>query len=125
MIYLNFNPQGNIGTWNKKVGDKIEPGDILCSIETDKATVDFEMQDEGFVAKLLFEEGTKDIPLGVPLAIIVDEEDDIAAFKDYQPTGGAPKKAAPEPAAQSTPAAEPAPASTPAAAPTPSAPVAA
>lgn len=41
------------------------------------------MQDEGYVAKLLFEEGTKDIPLGVPLAIIVDDLDDIAAFKDY------------------------------------------
>ncbi len=35
--------KGNIGKWNKKVGDPIKPGDVLCSIETDKATVDFEM----------------------------------------------------------------------------------
>ena len=35
--------KGNIGVWYKKVGDKIEVGDVLCSIETDKATVDFEM----------------------------------------------------------------------------------
>ena len=99
------------------------PGDILCSIETDKATVDFEMQDEGFVAKLLFDAGTKDIPLGVPLAIIVDDEDDIAAFKDYVPEGKAeaPKQAAPEPVAEATPAAAP----TPSAAPVQAAPVAA
>lgn len=105
--------QGNIGTWSKKVGDKIQPGDILCSIETDKATVDFEMQDEGYVAKLLFEAGAKDIPLGVPLAIIVDDVADIAAFKDYQPSGNA----ASAPKAEQ--AAKPAPASTPVA-PTPS-----
>ena len=35
--------KGNIGSWTVKVGDKIAPGDVLCSIETDKATVDFEM----------------------------------------------------------------------------------
>lgn len=35
--------KGNIGTWSVKVGDTIVPGDVLCSIETDKATVDYEM----------------------------------------------------------------------------------
>jgi pyruvate dehydrogenase E2 component (dihydrolipoamide acetyltransferase) len=35
--------KGNIGEWYVKVGDKVAPGDVLCSIETDKATVDFEM----------------------------------------------------------------------------------
>lgn len=35
--------KGNIGEWNVKVGDEIAPGDVLCSIETDKATIDFEM----------------------------------------------------------------------------------
>ena len=47
---------------------------MLCSIETDKATVDFEMQEEGYVAAMLFEAGTKDIPLGKVLAILVEEE---------------------------------------------------
>jgi len=43
-IYIcNYSLKGNIGAWKVKVGDKIGPGDILCSIETDKATVDFEM----------------------------------------------------------------------------------
>lgn len=75
--------KGNIVSWHKKVGDTIAPGDILASIETDKATIDFEMQEEGFIAKLMFPEGAKDVALGTPIAIIVDDEDDISAFKDY------------------------------------------
>ena len=35
--------KGNLGAWNVQIGDKVGPGDVLCSIETDKATVDFEM----------------------------------------------------------------------------------
>jgi pyruvate dehydrogenase E2 component (dihydrolipoamide acetyltransferase) len=104
--------KGNIGSWSVKVGDKIGPGDVLCSIETDKATMDFEMQDEGYVAKLLYEEGTKDIPLGKLLAILVDDEDDIAAFANYTDDGAGAAPAAPQAAAAPTPAA---------AAPTPSA----
>ena len=94
--------KGNIGEWNVKVGDAIAPGDVLCSIETDKATIDFEMQDEGFVAKLMYEAGAKDIPLGKVLAILVDDKDDIAAFADYKDESVA---AAPTPAA--APAAAP------------------
>ena len=77
--------------------------------------MDYEMQDEGYVAKLLVEEGTKDIPLGRVLAILVDEEEDIAAFADYVDDGAA---STPAPAAPAAP--EPAPAA--AAAPTPAAP---
>ena len=91
----------------KKEGDSIKPGDILAQIETDKATVDFEMQEEGYIAKLLFAEGTKDVKLGTVVAIVVDSKDDIAKFKDY--TGGdAPKTAAPAaPAAPKKEAAAP------------------
>ena len=70
--------KGNIGAWAVAVGDKVAPGDVLCSIETDKATIDYEMQDEGYVAAVLYEAGTKDIPLGKVLAILVDDADDIA-----------------------------------------------
>lgn len=103
--------KGNIGEWYVKVGDKVGPGDVLCSIETDKATVDFEMQEEGIVAATLFDAGTKDLPLGTVLAVLVEEEDDLAAFKDYKgeeaPAASAPPTpaAAPEPKAQATPAA--------------------
>lgn len=77
-----------------KEGDEIKPGSILASIETDKASVDFEMQEEGYIAKLLYPEGTKDIPLGKPIAIIVDNKEDVAKFKDYkvEETKATPKK---------------------------------
>jgi hypothetical protein len=56
--------QGAIGTWQKKPGDSIAPGDVLVEIETDKAQMDFECQDEGFLAKVLVESGEKDVPVG-------------------------------------------------------------
>lgn len=88
--------KGNISTWHKKVGDKISPGEALCGIETDKAVVDFEMQEEGYIAKILYGDGAKDIELGLPLAILVDDEEDIAAFADWAPgSGSAPAQAAP------------------------------
>jgi pyruvate dehydrogenase E2 component (dihydrolipoamide acetyltransferase) len=76
--------QGNIGAWKKSIGDKISPGDVLLEIETDKATMDFECQEEGYLAKILIAEGAKEIPVGKPLAVIVDSAKDIAAFKDFK-----------------------------------------
>lgn len=55
---------GNIGAWNKKIGDSIEPGQVLVEIETDKAQMDFEFQEEGVIAKILKETGEKDVPVG-------------------------------------------------------------
>jgi pyruvate dehydrogenase E2 component (dihydrolipoamide acetyltransferase) len=55
---------GNIGTWQKKPGDTIAPGDVLVEIETDKAQMDFEFQEDGVIAKLLKESGEKDVPVG-------------------------------------------------------------
>lgn len=69
--------QGNIAKWKKKEGDKINTGDILCEIETDKATLEFECLEEGFLAKILASEGSKDVPVGQPIAIMVEDEDDI------------------------------------------------
>ena len=89
----------------KKEGDSIKPGDILAQIETDKASVDFEMQEEGFIAKLLFPEGAKDVKLGTIIAIVVDSKDDVAKFKDYS-AGSAPQAAA-APAAPKKEAAAP------------------
>ena len=84
--------QCNIKQWSKQVGDEIAPGDVLAAIETDKAVVDFEMQEEGYVAALLYPEGAKDVPLGAAVAIIVENEEDVAAFANYDPSsaGGAP-----------------------------------
>lgn len=56
--------KGKITKWNYKVGDKIEAGDILAEIETDKSSVGFEMQDEGYIAKLLVGESS-DVEVGM------------------------------------------------------------
>lgn len=55
---------GNIGAWQKKVGDSIAPGDVLVEIETDKAQMDFEFQEEGVLAKILKDSGEKDVAVG-------------------------------------------------------------
>lgn len=55
---------GNIGAWQKKVGDSIAPGDVLVEIETDKAQMDFEFQEEGTIAKILRDAGEKDVAVG-------------------------------------------------------------
>ena len=55
---------GTISKWQKKVGDKVSEGDLLADIETDKATMGFEATEEGYIARIFIEEGTKDIPIG-------------------------------------------------------------
>ncbi|XP_010931437.1 dihydrolipoyllysine-residue acetyltransferase component 1 of pyruvate dehydrogenase complex, mitochondrial isoform X1 [Elaeis guineensis] len=69
--------QGNIAKWRKKEGDKIDVGDVLCEIETDKATLEFESLEEGFLAKILTPEGSKDVLVGQPIAITVEDPDEI------------------------------------------------
>lgn len=78
---------GTIVSWEKKEGDKLNEGDLLAEIETDKATMGFETPEEGYLAKILVPAGSKDVPLGKLLCIIVSNEEDIAAFKDYKDTG--------------------------------------
>ncbi|XP_032643909.1 dihydrolipoyllysine-residue acetyltransferase component of pyruvate dehydrogenase complex, mitochondrial [Chelonoidis abingdonii] len=78
---------GTVQRWEKKVGEKLSEGDLLAEIETDKATIGFEVQEEGYLAKILVSEGTRDVPLGTPLCIIVEKESDIPAFADYRETG--------------------------------------
>lgn len=75
--------QGNLAVWSKKVGDSLSPGEVIAEIETDKAQMDFEFQEEGFLAKILVPEGTKDIPVNKPIAVYVEEEGDVEAFKDF------------------------------------------
>lgn len=55
---------GKIQKWNYKVGDEVVVGDALADIETDKSTMAYEMIDDGFIAKLLFEAGDADVPVG-------------------------------------------------------------
>merc|ERR1719454_1883006 len=93
---------GSIVTWEKKEGDKVSEGDLLCEIETDKATMGFETPEEGYLAKIFIEAGTRDIPIGKLLCIIVEEQEDVAKFADFDASSvseaAAPAPAPPPPA---------------------------
>ncbi|XP_049538209.1 dihydrolipoyllysine-residue acetyltransferase component of pyruvate dehydrogenase complex, mitochondrial isoform X2 [Anopheles darlingi] len=113
---------GTIVSWEKKEGDKLNEGDLLAEIETDKATMGFETPEEGYLAKILVQAGQKDVPIGKLVCIIVENEADVAAFKDYKDTGGPAAKPAAAPAAPAAPApavSSPAPTPPPVAAPPP------
>lgn len=75
--------QGNIAAWSKSEGDELAPGEPIAEIETDKATMDFEFQEEGYLAKILLDAGASDVPVGKPIAVYVEDSADVAAFKDF------------------------------------------
>ena len=63
--------QGKIASWTVKEGDKVEAGDVLAEIETDKALVELEATADGEVGKLLIEAGISDIPVNTPIAYLL------------------------------------------------------
>ncbi|KAK4205018.1 2-oxoacid dehydrogenases acyltransferase-domain-containing protein [Triangularia verruculosa] len=108
---------GNIGAWNKKPGDSIAPGEVLVEIETDKAQMDFEFQEEGVLAKVLKDTGAKDVAVGNPIAVLVEEGTDVSAFENFslEDAGGdasasTPKKQEKSESESSAPAPAPTPA---------------
>ncbi|XP_044775121.1 dihydrolipoyllysine-residue acetyltransferase component of pyruvate dehydrogenase complex, mitochondrial isoform X10 [Neomonachus schauinslandi] len=103
---------GTIARWEKKEGEKINEGELIAEVETDKATVGFESLEECYMAKILVAEGTRDVPVGAIICITVEKPEDIEAFKNYTLDSSA--ASTPQAAAAPTPAA-------PASPPTPSA----
>ncbi|XP_075234196.1 uncharacterized protein LOC142332015 [Lycorma delicatula] len=73
--------EGTIVNWLKKEGDTITPGDVLCEIQTDKAVMSFETEEEGILAKILVDSGTKDIKVGSLIALMVAEGEDWKAVE--------------------------------------------
>ncbi|KAL1829291.1 hypothetical protein ACET3Z_007703 [Daucus carota] len=82
--------EGNIARWLKKEGDQVSTGDVLCEVETDKATVEMECMEDGYLAKIVHGDGAKEIKVGEVIAITVEDEGDIAKFNDYKPSDAAP-----------------------------------
>jgi len=104
--------KGNIAKWLKKEGDKVKAGDILAEIETDKATMEYEAIDEGVIAKILVPEGTADVAVNAPIAVLAAEGEDVKTAVASAP---AVKQVAPSPpAGASKPAAAPPPSPPPA-----------
>ncbi len=78
--------EGRIARWLKKEGDTLESGEVMAEIETDKATMEMEVVDEGVLHKILSPEGSI-VPVGAPIAVIAEDGEEIAA--DYTPEGTA------------------------------------
>ncbi|WP_295696526.1 pyruvate dehydrogenase complex E1 component subunit beta [uncultured Maricaulis sp.] len=99
--------EGTLAKWNIKEGDTVESGDVIAEIETDKATMEVEAVEEGVVAKLLVAEGTENVTVNSPIAILAEDGEDVSAVE--APKAAAPAEAAPvapadpEPVAASAP----------------------
>ena len=74
--------EGKLSKWVKKEGDKVKSGDVIAEIETDKATMEVEAVDEGTLGKILVPEGTADVAVNTPIAMILAEGEDASALKD-------------------------------------------
>jgi pyruvate dehydrogenase E2 component (dihydrolipoamide acetyltransferase) len=98
--------EGRLAKWHKQTGDKIQAGDVIAEIETDKATMEYEAVDEGVLGQILIAEGTDGVAVNTPIAVLLGEGE----------TASTPR-AAPAVAPAAAPAAAPAPVAGPAVAP--------
>jgi pyruvate dehydrogenase E2 component (dihydrolipoamide acetyltransferase) len=103
--------EGKIARWLKAEGDAVKSGQVLCEIETDKATMEVEAVDEGILAKIVVAGGTEGVKVNQLIALIAGEGEDakaVAASGGGAAAAPAPKAAAPA-AAPAPAAAAPAP----------------
>src|SRR5262252_2487596 len=75
--------KGNLAKWLKKEGDPVKSGDVIAEIETDKATMEVEAVDEGTLGKILVPEGTADVAVNTPIAVILSEGEDAGALNNF------------------------------------------
>ncbi|KAM0436919.1 hypothetical protein ACHAPT_002632 [Fusarium lateritium] len=93
--------EGNIASWKVKEGEPFSAGDVLLEIETDKATMDVEAQDDGVMVKIMTADGSKAVQVGSRIAVIAEASDDISSLEipaDEQPKAQAPKETTTAPA---------------------------
>ncbi len=104
--------EGNIAAWRVKEGDKFSAGDVLLEIETDKATMDVEAQEDGILMKVMQGDGSKGVPVGTRIAVVAEEGDDISSLEipadeQAQSAQAAPPSKTPTPAAPEPQSAQP------------------
>ena len=92
--------EGNIASWRVKEGDSFSAGDVLLEIETDKATMDVEAQDDGVMVKVVQADGSKGIKVGTRIAVIAESGDDVSSIEIPKEDAAASSS---EPAKQDTP----------------------
>ncbi len=96
--------EGTLAKWLKKEGDEISPGDVIAEIETDKATMEVEAVDEGRIGRILIADGTENVKVNTPIALVLGDGEDNAALSEppqihhqAEATMIAPTPEAPEP----------------------------
>jgi len=94
--------EGNVANWTKAEGDTVNAGDVLCEIETDKATMEVEAVDEGVLGKILVPGGSEGVAVNSVIALLLEEGEDASALDGYTPSAAAPA-AAPAEAAPAAP----------------------
>ncbi|MCC0029036.1 MAG: pyruvate dehydrogenase complex E1 component subunit beta [Brucellaceae bacterium] len=99
--------EGTLSKWVKKEGDAVAAGDVIAEIETDKATMEVEAVDEGTLGKILVGEGSENVKVNTPIAVLLQEGE---SADDIGKAASAPPPAAAPAPAEAPAAAEPAPA---------------
>ena len=86
--------EGNISSWRVKEGDSFSAGDVLLEIETDKASMDVEAQEDGILAKIIQPEGAKGIQVGTRIGVIAEPGDDLSSLEipEEEASAAPPKK---------------------------------
>ncbi len=113
--------EGNLAKWLKGEGDTVAAGDVIAEIETDKATMEVEAVDEGTIGKVLVAEGTENVAVNTPIAVLLEEGEsvddigDVSAPAPAPASSPAPEPAPPAPAQEQVPSTPPAPEAAPAA----------
>jgi len=95
--------EGNISAWRVKEGEPFSAGDVLLEIETDKATMDVEAQEDGILMRIMQGDGSKGVQVGTRIAVLAEEGDDISTLEIPADKGAQPSAAqASEPAPSSS-----------------------
>jgi pyruvate dehydrogenase E2 component (dihydrolipoamide acetyltransferase) len=91
--------EGTITSWSAKVGDEISAGDVLCEVETDKASMEYEATQEGVLLKIVVSEGGN-ARVGQTIAVLGEKDEDISAIEKEIAAEGGDQGGAKEPAAE-------------------------
>jgi pyruvate dehydrogenase E1 component beta subunit len=75
--------EGTLAKWTKQEGEKIQGGDVIAEIETDKATMELESDDDGVMGKIYIEEGAEGVPVGTLIAVILEEGEDVSVLDGF------------------------------------------
>src|SRR6516225_8991755 len=78
--------EGKLAKWHVKVGDAVKSGQVICEIETDKATMEVEAVDEGKLAQILVPEGTEGVAVNTPIAVLAADGENVASAEVAPPS---------------------------------------